>query len=131
MPRGKQNKRGLVLAEATEQIDPAIVTARGHKVLLDADLAGIYGVTVASIGVVRAFVRLRQLVLSHEEFRARLQAIEKQLEDHDQQFAAVFEAIRALMDIDEQEAQRPRIGYQTEGLHRGKLLYTTMGPRQT
>jgi len=69
-------------------------------------------------------VRLRQVLSSHEGFRAKLEAIEKRLEDHDEKFAAVFEAIRALMDTDEEEAKKPRIGYETEGFQRGTLSYT-------
>ena len=68
-----------------------------------------------SIQIMRAFVRLRQVLASNQQFRRKLDAIEKKLEDHDQQFAAVFEAIRALMDTDEADAAKPRIGFETEG----------------
>jgi len=204
MAGSDRGKKSRTLVRATEQIEPSILTFRGHKVLLDADLADVYDVTVgalnqavkrnsarfpsdfmfqlsweearavktlrsqsvilkrgahlkyrpyaftehgavmlasvlkspiavtASIAVVRAFVRLRQMVLSHDEFRARLETIEKKLEDHDEKFGAVFEAIRALMDEEQQEdVNRPRIGYETEGLNRGKLMYTTLGPKHT
>ena len=63
----------------------------------------------------RAFVRLRQILASHEQFRRKLDAMERKLEDHDQNFAAVFEAIRQLMDTDAEEASKPRIGFETEG----------------
>ena len=69
----------------------------------------------ASIQVVRAFVRLRQILASHEQFRRKLDAMERKLEDHDQNFAAVFEAIRQLMDADAEEGSKPRIGFETEG----------------
>jgi len=84
-----------------------------------------------SIQIIRAFVRLREILGSQEIIRQRLDAIERRLDDHNEKFAAVFEAIRALMDADEEVANRPRIGYQTEGLQKGKLLYTTLGPRET
>ena len=80
----------------------------------------------------RAFVRLREMLNSHEKIRQQLAEVERRLEDHDHKFAAVFEAIRALMNEDEKEQPpRPRIGYETEGLHRGKLMYTTLGPKST
>lgn len=48
----------------------------------------------ASIQVVRAFIRLRELVISHTEFSQQLTAMEKK---YDAQFKVVFEAIRQLM----------------------------------
>jgi len=51
----------------------------------------------ASIAVVRAFVRLRQLLVSHEELARKLDALEKKFEKHDVQFRVVFDAIRQLM----------------------------------
>src|SRR5262249_11933595 len=51
----------------------------------------------ASIAVVRAFVRLRQLLVSHEELTRKLDTLEKKFEKHDAQFRVVFDAIRQLM----------------------------------
>ena len=68
-----------------------------------------------SIQIMRAFVRLRQMLSSHEQLRRKIDAMERKLEDHDQNFAAVFEAIRQLMDADAEEASKPRIGFETEG----------------
>ena len=74
------------------------------------------GTAVAvSVQIMRAFVRLRQLLASSETFRRKLAAMERKLEDHDEKFGAVFEAIRQLMDADEEEAGKPRIGYESEG----------------
>ncbi len=199
----RQGRKQQDLAKVPpNDVEPSILTLRGQKVLLDRDVAAIYGTTVgvlnqavkrnkgrfpidfmfrlswdetrlvsalrsqnvilkrgghlkfrpnaftehgavmlaailnspvavaASIQVVRTFVRLRQVLSSHEGFRAKLEAIEKRLEDHDEKFGAVFEAIRALMDTDEEEAKRPRIGYETEGLQRGGLSYTTVARRK-
>jgi hypothetical protein len=72
-----------------------------------------------SIQIMRAFVRLRQILSTHEQFRRKLDAMERKLEDHDQNFAAVFEAIRQLMDADAEEASKPRIGFETERRKRG------------
>lgn len=67
----------------------------------------------ASIEVVRAFVRLRQFLASNEELRRKLDEMEKK---YDEQFGVVFEAIRQLMEGEDEQAgvARPRIGYQTE-----------------
>jgi hypothetical protein len=145
-----------------ERIESRILLVRGHKVLLDRDLAALYGVEtrilnravrrnadrfpgdfmfalsreeitrISQIGtsleqvkysksvfvfteqgvamlsgllnspraiavnieIMRAFVRLRQLVATHAELARRLSALERK---YDSQFKAVFDAIRSLM----------------------------------
>lgn len=47
-----------------------------------------------NIEIMRAFVRLRQMLASHSELAQRLDALEKK---YDTQFKAVFDAIRELM----------------------------------
>jgi hypothetical protein len=71
----------------------------------------------ASMQVVRAFVRLRQLILTSDKLRRKLARIENKLQDHDQHFAVVFDAIRQLMaedEDDDDDPSRPRIGYEAE-----------------
>jgi hypothetical protein len=66
----------------------------------------------ASIQVVRAFVRLRQLIAAHDDLRRKIEGLEKK---YDEQFAVVFDAIRQLMDDSEPEGEsKPRIGYHSE-----------------
>jgi len=47
-----------------------------------------------NIEIMRAFVRLRQLTESHQEFRQKIQALEKK---YDKNFKIIFEAIHQLM----------------------------------
>jgi len=49
----------------------------------------------ASIQVVKAFVKLRQILADHKEFARKLESMEKK---YDHQFKVVFDAIRELMD---------------------------------
>ena len=161
-----------------ETIEHRILLIRGHKVMIDADLADIYGVTTkrlneqikrnrdrfpedfmfqltekekaevvancdhlkklkyspvlpnvftehgaimiatilnspvavqASIHVVRAFVRLRQMLASNKELAKRLDKLE---EKYDAQFKVVFDAIRQLMTPP--EPKRKKIGFLPE-----------------
>jgi hypothetical protein len=69
----------------------------------------------ASIQVVRAFVRLRQMIQSNDKLRRQLARIETKLQDHDQRFAVVFDAIRQLMDAEDDDDAPPPIGFETEG----------------
>lgn len=48
----------------------------------------------ASVQVVRAFVRLRQILASNAELASKLEELEKK---YDRQFRVIFDAIRELM----------------------------------
>lgn len=157
-----------------ERIEQTILLIRGHKVILDSDIATLYGVPTkrlneqvsrnrdrfpedfmfqlteeefanlksqnatsswggrrtlpyaftehgvvmlasvlnspiavsASIQVVRAFVRLRELLATHKDLAQKLEELEKK---YDRKFSVVFEAIRQLMEPP--KARRRRIGY--------------------
>lgn len=158
-----------------DRIEKAILLIRKHKVMLDADLAGLYGVETrvlvqavkrnlerfpedfmfqlsreefavlrsqivtssnwggrryppyafteqgvamlssvlrsqrairVNIEIMRAFIRLRQMLASHAELARKLEALE---EKYDAQFQEVFEAIRRLMAPP--EPKRRAIGF--------------------
>ena len=165
-----------------ERIERCILSIRGHKVMLDSDLAKLYGVEAkaltravrrnaerfppdfmfqlsaeefgnlrcqigasrwggrryrpyafteqgvamlssvlhsaraiqVNVEIMRAFVRLRHILASHVELAKKLEALERKMVAHDGQFAAVFEAIRQLMEDDAEEPPKGRIGF-----HRG------------
>jgi len=157
---GMVNKKSLI---PVDRIEKAILLIRGQKVMLDADLAELYGVETkvlvqavkrnlerfpedfmfqlsqeefailrsqivtssdwggrryrpyafteqgvamlssvlrsrrairVNIEIMRAFIRLRQMLASHVELARKLDALEKK---YDAQFKQVFEAIRQLM----------------------------------
>jgi len=157
-----------------EQIDSRILLIRGHRVMLDADLAEIYGTTTkalnqavkrnrerfpaefmfplkraekdevvtncdhlrklkyspnlpfafseygavmlasvlnspiavqASIVVVRAFIRLREILATHRELARKFAELEKRIEGHDEEITALFDAIRELMEPTEKPKQ--------------------------
>jgi hypothetical protein len=63
--------------------------------------------TSASVMVVRAFVRLRQMLISHADLARKLEDLEKR---YDAQFKQVFSAIRALM-ASPGDPDRNKIGF--------------------
>lgn len=69
-----------------------------------------------NIEIMRAFVRLRQMVSTYKRLEKRLDALE---ERYDGQFKIVFEAIRALMN-DPEKPKKP-IGFEVKesGVHYG------------
>lgn len=162
-----------------EQIQSRIIVLRGQRVLLDRDLAGLYGVstkqlnqqvkrnplkfpsdfvfeltreeksevvtkcdhlralrfspvlpraftehgaiqaanvlssdaaTVMSVHVVRAFVRLRQLMANHKALAAKLAELDARVGAHDEQLAAIIATIRQLTTPDTPTHHR-KIGF--------------------
>ena len=59
-----------------------------------------------NIQIMRAFVRLRQILSTHADLAKKLEALEQK---YDSQFRVVFEAIRALME--EPEQPKRKIGF--------------------
>jgi len=64
-----------------------------------------------NIEIMRAFVRLRELRASHVELARRLDDLERQFREHDDQFVLVFDAIRKLMESP--QTPPPEVGYHT------------------
>ena len=63
----------------------------------------------------RAFVRIRKMLLAHKDLEKRLDALE---ERYDEQFKVVFDAIRALMMPTEKP--KKKIGFEVK---EGKTVY--------
>ena len=163
-----------------ERIEKCIILMRGHKVILDNDLAEMYGVDTGqlvrqvkrnksrfpgdfafqmtpqefsnlkcqtgissswggrrtppwafteqgvamlssvlhsdraievNIAIMRAFVRLREILSTHKDLAAKLEKMERKLGEHDQHFQVVFEAIRQLMAPPTPPGKKRRIGF--------------------
>lgn len=66
-----------------------------------------------NIEVMRAFVRLREMLSSNKELAAKLNELEHKLESHDQAIAGILNAIRELMKPPQPTKKQP-IGFVTE-----------------
>jgi hypothetical protein len=80
-----------------------------HGAIMVAALLNSPVAIAASIHVVRAFIRLRQLLESNIELARKLSALEKK---YDSQFRVVFDAIRELMTPD--TSKKRKIGFRRE-----------------
>ncbi len=78
-----------------------------HGAIMAASVLNSPRAVETSVQVVRAFVRLRQMLSTNAELSRKLAALEKK---YDIQFKAVFEAIRELMTPVEPKKKRP-IGF--------------------
>ena len=165
-----------------ERIEKSILLIRGHKVILDRDLADLYGVETknlnkavkrnlarfpddfmfqltadeqeslrfqsgtlktgrgqhrkylpyafteqgvamlssvlnsdraveVNIAIMRAFVRLREILSTHKDLAAKLEKMDRKLGEHDEHFRVVFEAIRQLMAPPSSIGKKRRIGF--------------------
>jgi hypothetical protein len=63
-----------------------------------------------NIAIMRAFVKLREVLATHKDLARKLEEIECHLGKHDENFRVVFDAIRQLMAAPPTPAKR-KIGY--------------------
>jgi hypothetical protein len=62
-----------------------------------------------NIAIMRAFVRLREIIGAHKDLMNKLEDLERKFESHDVQIHGIFEAIRHLMEPEQKP--RRRIGF--------------------
>ncbi|MBL7132437.1 MAG: ORF6N domain-containing protein [Candidatus Omnitrophica bacterium] len=63
-----------------------------------------------NIQIMRAFVKLKELFLTHKDLAAKLEALERKHVEHDDKIKAIFEAIKQLLEPKPVEKKR-RIGF--------------------
>jgi hypothetical protein len=71
---------------AVAHIKSSIYLLRVQKVMLDADLIAVH--------VVRAFVRMREVLASHKELARKLAALEQRIDSQDEAMIEILAAIR-------------------------------------
>ena len=64
-----------------------------------------------NITIIRAFVKLRELLSTHVKLAHKLNELERKIEEHDTEIKTIFEAIRQLMAPPPEEPIKPRIGF--------------------
>ena len=75
-----------------------------HGAIMAASVLNSERAVKASIWVVRAFVKLRQLLATHKELSGKLAELERRIGRHDREIVAIMAAIRELME----PPRRPR-----------------------
>src|SRR4030042_3353741 len=85
-----------------------------HGILMLSSVLNSERAIKVNIEIMRAFVRLRQILASNKELAKRLDELEKK---YDAQFKVVFDAIRELMAPPEPEPPKKRIGFLVEEPH--------------
>ncbi len=70
-----------------------------HGAIMAASVLNSERAIEASIYVVRAFVKLRQMLAPYKEFMGKFDQLEKKLQIHDRQIIAIIQAIKLLMPL--------------------------------
>jgi len=83
-----------------------------HGALMLASVLNSSRAVEASIYVVRAFIRLREILLTHKELAKKLKELELKIDSHDQQIQSIFEVINQLLIPPEKPKQK--IGFTIE-----------------
>ncbi len=60
-----------------------------------------------NIQIMRVFVRLKELMISHKDLARKIENLERKFKEHDQKFVLVFEAIKQLLEEPE-EPSKPK-----------------------
>jgi hypothetical protein len=63
-----------------------------------------------NIAIMRAFVKLREILSVHKDLSQKLNELEQKIERHDEEIAAIFDAIRQLMEPPPAKPRR-KIGF--------------------
>ena len=66
-----------------------------------------------SITIIKAFVKLREILSTHKELAHKLRQLESRIENHGEEIKAIFDAIRQLMAPP--EAKKKKIGFRVRG----------------
>ncbi len=67
-----------------------------------------------NILIMRAFTKLREILLTHKELAAKIEALEKKYAEHDETIKDIFEAIKQLLEPPLVKEKKV-IGFRTEG----------------
>ena len=63
----------------------------------------------ANIQIMRAFVKLSELMISHKDLAGKIEDLERKFKDYDKKFFLVFEAIKQILK--EEEKPKTAIGF--------------------
>jgi phage regulator Rha-like protein len=83
-----------------------------HGALMLASVLNSSRAVEISIYVVRAFIKLREILSTHKELARKLKELELKIDSHDQQIQAIFEVINQL--ISPPEKPKRKVGFTIE-----------------
>lgn len=82
-----------------------------HGTVMLASVLNSDSAVQASIVVVRAFVKMKEMLALHADFAEKITALESKLGEHDEQIALIIGTLRALQPPQPPQPPRKPIGY--------------------
>ena len=71
-----------------------------------------------NIQIMRAFVKLKELLLTHKDLAIKIEALERKYDDHDVKIQAIFNAIRQLLEAPKPESPKTEVPKRKIGFHK-------------
>ncbi len=65
-----------------------------------------------NIAIMRAFVKLKEMLSTHKELAFKLRELERKIEKHDEEITDIFNAIRQMMIVEEKP--KKQIGFKVD-----------------
>ena len=93
-----------------------------HGIIMAASILNSTVAVAVSVTIMRAFVRLREMMLSNRELAVKFTELERRLGDHDEAIGNLFQAIQQLLEPSKPETER-KIGFhvrETAPRYRGR-----------
>jgi hypothetical protein len=112
-PAGKESRSQFATLKrgANTKYRPYAFTE--HGAIMAASVLKSERAVKISVHVVRAFVKLREMLSTHRQLAQKLEALERRLDGHDDQIQALLAAIRELM-VPPPEPPKKRIGFHSK-----------------
>jgi hypothetical protein len=98
-----------------------------HGAIMAASVLNTERAIQISVFVVRAFVKIREMLSTHKELAHKLAELERNLQNHDESIRSLVIAIRQLMAPQEPKLPKRRIGFVVE---EAKVPYITKMKRK-
>jgi phage regulator Rha-like protein len=95
-----------------------------HGAIMAASVLNTQRAIQISVFVVRAFVKLREMLSTHKELAHKLAELERKIQNHDESIQSLIVAIRQLMAPSEPELPKKRIGLDPVRDHKSCTMFT-------
>jgi len=82
-----------------------------HGILMLSSVLNSPRAVQANIQIMRAFIRLREMVTANADFRRALENLERRVDVHDRQIGAALDAVKKLLDPPERKSPGRKMGF--------------------
>ena len=86
---------------------PYVFTQEGVAML--SSVLGSERAIQVNVAIMRTFVKLRELMLSHKDLAKKIEDLERKFKGHDENFIVIFKAIKELLEAPK-ESDFPKVG---------------------